>query len=675
MRKRVSVRALALALALMLAGCGSNASGNIPSSEISTTVDESVESNPIPSVVDETDSEEEAQKKAEEEAQKKAEEEAQKKAEEEAQKKAEEEAQKKAEEEAQKKAEEEAQKKAEEEAQKKAEEEARKKADSMSMLNYLTVVSQEINSSKNSRIYLESVYSSLINNTYPNAVDVRTEAYLEDLLDTLENYRMLSVKRDRLQYIYEQNRAKAMKEAIPNPIALLSAVQSGNYLKMAISVIYMAADSYTNYTKYTEETDLQYLKDGWELDDEEAKEVHNSRSQTFSYMIDMVRNNTLPGDYALNETSVNDFVSWKMNTNVTRRIEFLESNQDVYKAFGEYWLVLAQSYYENNDYNKCLEAVETYEAIGSRIFRKDYDYAKVLPLAIVSMRETGSDQKYIAFAEEHLPLIISNSDVSDWALNYFVAETYLDLYTKTNKKTYLQSAYDRQKSVVNYLIDEQKKLNEAFLEDIQEQPVDKNADKKQKKEVENYNKMIKEQRKTELPPISEPLYVNCQMLITIANELGISQSERNTIDKMLHENGAPLFLNRFIDAEVTINDTVTVDPALIDVEYDASELFIPAVYLSRDSIIRVKVTHEDTDEIFDDWILKEVNRKDKELEEYMAKYTSALAKKCKYKDGDTIEISIYKDSGALTPDATIKFKVVVVKGFLGIPDTTFQRVN
>ena len=69
---------------------------------------------------------------------------------------------------------------------------------SIRMLNYLTVLSQEINSSNNSRIFLESAYSSLINNTYPNAVDVRTEAHMEDLLDTLESFRMLTVKRERL---------------------------------------------------------------------------------------------------------------------------------------------------------------------------------------------------------------------------------------------------------------------------------------------------------------------------------------------------------------------------------------------------------------------------------------------------------------------------------------------
>ena len=44
----------------------------------------------------------------------------------------------------------------------------------ISMLNYITVLTQEINASKNSRLYMESAYSNLINNTYPNAVDNRT---------------------------------------------------------------------------------------------------------------------------------------------------------------------------------------------------------------------------------------------------------------------------------------------------------------------------------------------------------------------------------------------------------------------------------------------------------------------------------------------------------------------
>ncbi len=44
---------------------------------------------------------------------------------------------------------------------------------------------------------------------------------------------MITEKRERLEFIYEQNRAQALRQAIPNPMGLLSVVQSGNYLKAA----------------------------------------------------------------------------------------------------------------------------------------------------------------------------------------------------------------------------------------------------------------------------------------------------------------------------------------------------------------------------------------------------------------------------------------------------------
>ena len=70
---------------------------------------------------------------------------------------------------------------------------------SINMLNYLTVLTQQINDSKGSRLFLEQAYSSLINNTFPNAVDTRTQAQMTSILDTLENYRMIDVKRERLE--------------------------------------------------------------------------------------------------------------------------------------------------------------------------------------------------------------------------------------------------------------------------------------------------------------------------------------------------------------------------------------------------------------------------------------------------------------------------------------------
>ena len=48
----------------------------------------------------------------------------------------------------------------------------------------------------------------------PEKVNETTESHLSSLLDIIEKYRMITVKRDRLQYIYDQNKAKALKEAM-----------------------------------------------------------------------------------------------------------------------------------------------------------------------------------------------------------------------------------------------------------------------------------------------------------------------------------------------------------------------------------------------------------------------------------------------------------------------------
>ena len=82
-------------------------------------------------------------------------------------------------------------------------------------------------------------------------------------MDTIANYQMITEKRNRLEYIYEQNRAQALRQVIPNPVGLLSAVESGSLLKAAASVLYMAVDSASSYKAATSQADLQYIqKDG-----------------------------------------------------------------------------------------------------------------------------------------------------------------------------------------------------------------------------------------------------------------------------------------------------------------------------------------------------------------------------------------------------------------------------
>lgn len=390
---------------------------------------------------------------------------------------------------------------------------------SIAWLNYLAMLSQEINSSANSKMYLEEAYAALINNTNPANVNELTESHLVSLLDSIEKYRMIAVKRERLQFIYDQNKAKAIKEAVPNPIALLSTTQSFDIKGLVLSVAYMAVDSYSSYTNYNSEIDQEYLKDGWELDDEAAENLHDSRKRAFTYMIDIVRQDNLPGELALNESAIEKFVQCKNNPNTHQQIQFLESEQNTYKSFGNYWLLLAECYYNNGQYRKCLDSIDKYEKLHSDIFRKDYYLAKTLPLAIVSASEVQSKDDYIETAKKYLKMIEDNTEGDDWSLKYFVAEMYIDLYSKTQNKTYLRKAYDLALNNVNYLADKQNEINKVYLSDVKEVPIPEDATKEEKKQIKSYNKSLKEKRKTELPEIYEPLAINCDLLFSVSKQL------------------------------------------------------------------------------------------------------------------------------------------------------------
>ena len=548
---------------------------------------------------------------------------------------------------------------------------------SIQMLNYLAYLTQQINASKNSRLFLEQAYSDLINNIYPNSVDSTTLYELTDLLDTLENYRMLNVKRERLQYIYEQNKAQAMRAAVPNPIGLLSAVSSFDWKRVVMSVAYMAVDSYTSYTAYTEQADLQNLKDGWELDDEEAKVLHNRRKDAFEYMVRMVNMYDLPGDLALNEEAVATFVQWRNNENVVGRIRFLESNRDTYKAFGPYWLTLVESYYENRAYDKCLEAVETFEQMGSRIFRKNHEYARVLPLAIAAADEVLSGDAYVNKVSYFAEKLLANSDNSDWALRYFAAQTYVGLYARTKDKDYLDKAYDVTLDNVNYLIAEQKKQNASFLADIQIIDTPKGATKAEKAEIKKLNKLMKEEKKTELPPIYEPLKLNCDLLFALAGQLDLSATDKQRVDDLLHNRGERLFLCEPVDALYYFNPVyAAVDSRQITVDFDGKVLRLPARYLTGTASVRVTVVRDRDTIVLTDWNLDGVERKENgKLDSFVAEFTSAAAKKIKYQAGDSIQISISPTDASEVAPLSFQYKVIEVSKAVVFKTIVFERVK
>lgn len=542
---------------------------------------------------------------------------------------------------------------------------------SIAMLNYLAFLSQEVNSSKNSRMFLEEAYASLINNTNPEKVNELTESHLSSLLDIIEKYRMVNVKRERLQYLYDQNKAQAIREAMPNPIALLSATNSRNIKQLAASAIYMAVDSVNSYKSYNDELDSQFLQDGWALDDEEDANLHDSRKRAFTYMIEIVREEGLPKELTLNEKSVKDFVKYKNNSNNMQRIQFFESEKETYSAFGNYWLILSECYYQNGDYVKCLEAITEYEKLEAEIFRKDYYLAQSLPNAIVAASEVYSFDEYVPVAEKYLDLLMENTENTEWSLRTFAAQIYMDLYAQTNNKAYLEKAYDITLNNINYLTAEQAKLNEQYMADVKEVKISDDATKDEKKQIKEYNKELKETRKTELPPVYEPLKINCEMLFAVAEELDISDSEKKRIDGILNSSGNEVFLTDILQNLFTFN-TVGITA---DAEFDKDTLVIPANCVSADSVISVTVTEGGKTKAYTDWKVKRVEREGDKLESFEVTYTSKKIKDQDWSKKSTVKVEIFDAKDTTHDTYVIEFKAKEKKKLGVIKTIVFEQVK
>lgn len=556
-----------------------------------------------------------------------------------------------------------------------------KQRTSINMLNYLVVFTQEVNSSRNSRLFLEEAYSSLYNNTHPNAVDARTQVEINFLFDTIESYRMIAVKRDRLQYIYEQNQAQALREAVPSPLGLISAVQSFSLSKLVASVAYMAVDSVTSYQSSSSQAEIQYLQDGWALDDEQATALHNMRKGTFNYMVETVRDYDLPGELALTEEAVANFVEWKGYSNNLQKIQLLEANVATYQAFGPYWLTLAECYYtqaatDPSYYAKCLNAIAQYEALDLRIFRKDLDYAGAMPLAIVAAEYVLSDSEYIAAAEKYAAAIMANTGNEEWALRYFAAQTYIKLYGMTGETDYLNTAYDITLNNVSYLLTEQKALNAAYLADVQEAPVPAGATDAQKKEIEQYNKLLKEERKTALPPVYGPLLLNVDLLFALAEQLNVDAGTASYINGILHENGEPLFLARPLDMLFWMGQHSTLDASTIATTFNGTEFSLPAEYVTANTAITVTITQGDESTVIDDWQINKVERKDKaDLASFTATYVSDAVKAVKYAPDAVIVISVLPSNAANMEPIVFEYRTVAAKTWVVFDTVSFQRVN
>ena len=307
-------------------------------------------------------------------------------------------------------------------------------------------------------------------------------------------------------------------------------------------------------------------------------------------------------------------------------------------------------------------------------FRKDHDLAKASSMAIAAAQESQNDQSYITTAEHYLDLLLANIEPEDWMLRYFAAQTYVDLYSKTNKVSHLQSAYDLAETNVNYLIDVQMGKNDEYLADIAKQKAPKNATKEQQKEVKTFNKWLEEERKVALPPVYQPLVSNCDLLFALADELKISDSQKQKIEDMLFSGDQPLFMTE------SLNDLYHFDKGTSSkdyvIEFDGKTFEIPVTMLEQGTTLKVTVKEGGKDNVYEDWSVDEVDREEKgKVETFTAEYKSKGIKKQKYSADSKVLLDISPPEGSGYEKKSFEFKTKTGKKLFVLKDIDFEMVK
>ena len=290
-------------------------------------------------------------------------------------------------------------------------------------------------------------------------------------------------------------------------------------------------------------------------------------------------------------------------------------------------------------------------------------YASILPKAIVAAQMTYKGDEYITHVGSLANDLMKNTSNKDWSSRYFLAQVYLDLYSRTNDRSYLEQAYKIARSNVTILLKEQRTLNQTYIDPVkeltatepdyrflseQEKKEKEKEYKAEQKRVKAYNKELNEARKTELPALYEPLVLNCELLFALADEMKISDSEKAEIEAILKTSSNGIFLCK------PINDAYSFSQRnnRYTVEFTGDTLIIPADLMTAGSTVTITVTESSDSVTFDDCVITKVDRKGSTVDTFSAHISSKQMKKYDWTANSIVTITItYVDAY----DKTVEF--------------------
>ena len=400
-------------------------------------------------------------------------------------------------------------------------EESSKITNEIMLMNFIGVRLEEILRTESSILLKDTIDLIQKGGIKFTTIDKKTQSYLQSLFDNTTDWKLEDMDRNRLLYNYSQREARAMNAALkPNVMALMTSAVASAATKdpftAALSIGSLVADGVSSYYGSLEQSEQEYDEGNFKLGKERLKTIEGIKKDFFDYGNDIVRDNKIPENMIVYQTKAEKYGENLLESNLSSRLKYFEDNVNLFDGLPSIHLELAKCYFEKGDYKKCVDEIDKYIESGVYIFNNDENLINTLPLGFAAASKYMLSSDYEAYViknmkyAEELENLLVNGDIKNMLPMFRYKNTliYMDLYGKTNKKQYLEKAYDKCKTNVIPLVREQRKLEEQ----------DKMA-------------------------INELLINNLEALKALAEKKGISNNEKKELNSLIFGNSSIIFYN------------------------------------------------------------------------------------------------------------------------------------
>ncbi len=489
---------------------------------------------------------------------------------------------------------------------------------------YTTLVRKTAN-----RLVLTNVYDHLNNAYSSKEIDEKFGEKLESMMDVITNLEINSLKRDRLEVIFDLQKSQAIASAIPNPGAVLGTFVTGSMgaasiaagaatgnpamvrtgtnmvISSVVSTVNIAASSITQYQAAKNANLISYLNDCWDLEYDEMRLVNKLNTDMFNQQNTLAHELSLEDKYVIKAGDMEAFVDKVQNSqNVAEKLHFLETHYLVYSEFPLYWLELANAYCEYEKYDKCYDTMKKYYELFSdysSIFDKGKNIreGQVLVSVVYALLNINSDNPMQCKNEvlNALKRIEECTKDGDWLQKYFCAIVYM-MYAEKGDDLYAKAMELFRNNAIE-LASKQDKLNQAYINDLKIASVSEKQSltKAQREDLEQSEKEAKERRKTELPSFDSAFLENLKAYIALADKRTILEDDilRDNVQRALL---LPQLYDTVFNEESDVSNQFGFESNLFSLDWHLTPLWkktrsmtfkIPAVFLVSDSSISFSI--------------------------------------------------------------------------------------